>query len=434
MRYKHLIQALTGTKQIVCESIEMNEQVGAINIIAHPDRKSQCRCGICQKKCPRYDKGRGMRRWRCLDIGSTPTYILSESYRVSCPDHGVVTAYVPWARHKTGFCSNFEDTIAWLSVHSSRKAISELMRVEWHTVGEICDRVYKNLESQSQNRFDGLVNIGIDETSYKKGHKYMTVVVNHDTSSVIWCAIGYGKEVLKSFFKQLSDEQRKSIRCVSADGAQWIADCVSEYCPNAERCIDPFHVVSWATEALDQVRRQAWAEANTESKSVKAKRAPGRPKKGETADSKRKAVQDLKKTKYALLKNPENLTENQQAQLTFLTEANPRLYRAYLLKENLRLALKAGPDEIGSLLIKWMNWAQRCRIPQFRELRIKIKKHFHAIIATANHCLSNARIEATNNKIKLVIRTACGFRNTDHLLSMVMLSCSDVHPSLPGRG
>ena len=118
----------------------------------------------------------------------------------------------------------------------------------------------------------------------------------------------------------------------------------------------------------------------------------------------------------------------------WLTEANPRLYRAYLLKENLRLALKAGPDEIGSLLIKWMNWAQRCRIPEFRELRVKIKKHFHAIIATAKYRLSNARIEATNNKIKLVIRTAYGFRNTDHLLSMVMLSCSDLHPSLPGRG
>lgn len=433
MRYKHLIQALTGTKQIVCESIEMNEQVGAINIIAHPDRKSQCRCGICQKKCPRYDKGRGMRRWRCLDIGSTPTYILSESYRVSCPDHGVVTAYVPWARHKTGFCSNFEDTIAWLSVHSSRKAISELMRVEWHTVGEICDRVYKNLESQSQNRFDGLVNIGIDETSYKKGHKYMTVVVNHDTSSVIWCAIGYGKEVLKSFFKQLSDEQRKTIRCVSADGAQWITDCVSEYCPNAERCIDPFHVVSWATEALDQVRRQAWAEANREAKSSQKKRSRGRPPKGEETDPVKEKANSLKRTKYALLKNPENLTENQQAQLSFLTAANPKLYRAYLLKENLRLALKADSDEIGILLIKWMAWAQRCRIPEFRDLRKKIKRNFSAIIATAKFHLSNARIEAINNKIKLVIRTAFGFRNTDHLLSLVMLNCSDVHVALPQR-
>ena len=123
------------------------------------------------------------------------------------------------------------------------------MRIEWHTVGEILSRVYKELEEKPSERFDNLVNIGIDETSYKKGHKYMTVVVNHDTNSVIWCSIGYKKEVLQRFFDGLTPKQRESIRCVSADGARWIADCVKEYCPNDALCIDPFHVVSWATDA-----------------------------------------------------------------------------------------------------------------------------------------------------------------------------------------
>ena len=147
---------------------------------------------------------------------------------------------------------------------------------------------------------------------------------------------------------------------------------------------------------------------------------------------KRKAT-SIKNAKYALLKNPEHLSENQKSQLAFLTEANPVLYRAYLLKENLRLAIKAGVDEISMVLHKWMAWAQRCRIPEFRELRQKIKRHFKAIIATAKHKLSNARMEAINNKIKLLIRTAYGFRNTDNLISIVMLSCSDIRPCLPGR-
>ena len=115
------------------------------------------------------------------------------------------------------------------------------MRIEWHTVGNLCERVYKELEKAAPERFNGLVNIGIDETSYKKGHKYMTVVIDHDTASVVWCGIGYGKEVLSSFFEQLTPEQRASIQCVSADGARWIASCIDEYCPNAERCVDPFH-------------------------------------------------------------------------------------------------------------------------------------------------------------------------------------------------
>ena len=201
--------------------------------------------------------------------------------------------------------------------------------------------------------------------------------------------------------------------------------------PNAQRCVDPFHVVSWATDALDQVRRQAWSEAHRQVKNL-PKRKPGRPAKGKTTPEK-KQVKTLKNLRYALLKNPENLSENQQAQLQFLTKANPKLYRAYLLKENLRLALKAGPDEIAEALTKWMAWAQRCRIPVFRDLRMKIKRHFSAIVAAAKFKLSNARSEATNNKIKLIIRTAFGFRNVDSLSAMVMLSCSDLRPVLPGR-
>lgn len=429
MRIKALIQALTGTTHIVCESIETDNTTGAINIIAHPDGKSQYRCGICQKKSPRYDNGSGTRKWRCLDIGGTKAYVVAKAPRVCCKEHGVVTAYVPWARHKSRFCSAFEDTVAWLGINSSKKLISELMRIEWHTVGEIISRVYAELEGKAPNRFDNLINIGIDETSYKKGHKYMTVIVNHDTNSVIWCSIGYGKEVLQRFFAVLTEKQRESIRCVSADGARWIADCVNEYCPNAERCIDPFHVVSWATEALDEVRRKAWSEANQIAKAA-PERHVGRPKKGETASPEKKLANDLKVTRYALLKNPQDLTEHQNEQLKFLATANQRLYRAYLLKEDLRLALKAGYDSIGDLLRKWMSWAQRCRIPEFRKLREKIKRNLTGILATAKFHLSNARIEATNNKIKLIIRRAYGFRNTDNLLSMVMLTCSNLKPRL----
>ena len=265
---------------------------------------------------------------------------------------------------------------------------------------------------------------------YKKGHKYITVVINHENSSVVWCGIGFGKEVLSQFFKILTPEQRASIRCVSADGARWIASCIAEYCPNAERCVDPFHVVSWATEALDKERRKAWSEAHQVAREA-SKRSKGHPLKDEAVNPEKKQAKAVKNLRYVLLKNPEHLSENQRAQLQFLTEANPRLYRAYLLKEGLRLALKAGADEIADSLTHWMSWAQRCRIPGFRELRLKIKRNFDSIVASAKHGLSNARMEATNNKIKLVIHTAFGFRNTDNLLAMVMLTCSEIQPKLP---
>lgn len=429
MRAKELVQPIIGATGIVLEDVASNAEMNEIILSLRPTKREQCRCGICHRKAKPYDRGRGKRRWRCLDVGAQKVYVEAESPRVRCRKHGVVTAAVPWARHGSRFTKSFEETAAWLTVHTSRNTVSEFMRVEWHTVDGICTRVYQEMEEASPSRFNGLVNIGIDETSYKKGHKYMTVVINHDTSSVVWCAPGYGKEVLSQFFELLNEEQRASIRCVSADGARWIASCVEEYCPDAQRCIDPFHVVSWAADALDQVRREAWSEAHRQAKN-QPRRKSDRPAKGKNA-SKEKRAKAVKNLRYALLKNPEHLSENQQTQLQFLTKANPTLYRAYLLKEDLRLALKAGPDEIGGVLTKWMAWAQRCRIPVFRELRKKIKRHFSAIVAAARFRLSNARSEATNNKIKLIIRTAFGFRNVDNLVAMVMLSCSELRPALP---
>jgi transposase len=305
------------------------------------------------------------------------------------------------------------------------------MRIEWHTVGNICHRVYEDRKQEFPNPLDGLVRIGIDETSYKKGHKYMTVVVNHDTNTVVWCAIGYGKTVLAQFFQLLSSEQRASIQCVSADGAKWIASCIEEYCPQAERCVDPFHVVSWATDLLDNFRRQALKEAKNVLKEA-PKRRRGRPKKGEEK-AKEGKTPTMKSLRYVVLKNPEHLSVNQQEQLELLVKTNPLLYRGYLLKEGLRLALKEPIENIEYALEKWMAWAQRCRIPEFRKLREKIKRQMTAIIASSRHHLSNARIEATNNKIKLTIRTAFGFRNLDNMLTMIMLKCSNVKLMLPGR-
>jgi transposase len=187
-------------------------------------------------------------------------YLESDSPRVQCKEHGVVAANVPWARHRSRFTYDFEQMVAWLSSNCSKKAVSELLRISWNTVGPIISRIRIALDPNPTKRFDNLRRIGIDETSYRKGHKYMTVVVDHDTGKVVWVAKGHGKTVLTEFFKLLTKEQRGKIEHVTADGARWIAQCVEEYCPNAIRCIDPFHVVQWAMEAVDSVRREAWQD------------------------------------------------------------------------------------------------------------------------------------------------------------------------------
>jgi hypothetical protein len=162
--------------------------------------------------------------------------------------------------------------------NTRRSAISKYMRIDWRTVGRCIARVHEDLEPDVNVRLDGAVKIGIDETSYRKGHSYITVVVNHETNTVIWAAKDHGKSVLQKFCEQLTPEQRASIKVVTGDGARWITDCVKKYFPNAERCVDPFHVVEWATEALDKVRVAAWRRAQEAAKAVAVSRGKGRPR------------------------------------------------------------------------------------------------------------------------------------------------------------
>jgi transposase len=290
-------------------------------------------------------------------------------------------------------------------------------------------RVVGRLEAErGAGRFDGLEAIGIDETSHRRGHRYLTIVVNHVNGEVVWAGEGHGKKVLDGFFDLLSDAQRAAILLVSADGARWIADVVADRCPNAVRLMDPFHVVSWATGALDEVRRRVTADARRAGH-AKERRGPGRPKKGEgPPPSKAGAV---KGARYALLKNPEDLHDGQMAQLEMVRLMSPELHRAYMLKEQLRLIFHLGPDGAEGRVRKWLSWAQRCRIPEFVELGRKVRRHRGAILDAIRHSLSNARIEAVNNKVKVVIRVAYGFRNIESLISLIMLRCTSLPILLP---
>ena len=195
---------------------------------------------------------------------------------------------------------------------------------------------------------------------------------------------------------------------------------VAERCPNALRCADAFHVVAWATEALDEVRRQAWNEARGAVDRRRAGRATGQ-------------ARALKRARYALWKNPENLTDRQRHKLDWIAKTDPRLWRAYLLKEGLRTVFVLKGEDGREALDAWVSWARRCRIPAFVELQRRIVKHRAAIDAALESGLSNALIESTNTKIRLITRVAFGFHSADALIALAMLSLGGHPPVLPGR-
>jgi len=259
----------------------------------------------------------------------------------------------------------------------------------------------------------GCVRIGVDEISYKKGHRYITIVVDHDTGRLVWAAPGRDRKTLSAFFTALGESRCAAVTHVSADAAQWIADEVALHCPNAVRCADPFHIVAWAGDALDQVRRDTWNAARKGGMTVHAR--------------------DLKGARYALWKNPENLTGRQQAKLAWVAKVNHQLFRAYLLKEQLREVFALKGEEGKQLLDAWLSWAQRCRIPSFVELDRRLTKHREAIDATLDHRLSNGLVESTNTKIRLLTRMAFGFKSPDAMIALAMLNLGGYCPPLPGR-
>jgi transposase len=305
------------------------------------------------------------------------------------------------------------------------------MRIAWRTVGAIVSRVWADTE-KSVDRFDGLRRIGIDEISYKRHHKYLTVVVDHDSGRLLWAAPGRDKATLRGFFETLGVQRCAQITHVSADAAEWIAAVVAERCPTAVLCADPFHVVAWATEALDTERRRAWNDARALAR-TEPRWGRGRPASTTAARPGREQARGLKGARYALWKNPEDLTERQTAKLAWIAKTDPRLHRAYLLKEGLRHVFSVKGEEGKQALDRWLSWARRCRIPVFVELAGRITKHRHAINAALEHGLSQGLIESTNTKIRLLTRIAFGFRSPEALIALAMLALGGHRPDLPGR-
>jgi transposase len=318
-----------------------------------------------------------------------------------------------------------------LAVTCSKSAVTELMRIAWRTVGAIITRVSADIDARV-DRFAGLRRIGIDEISYKRGHRYLTVVVDHDTRRLVWAAPGRDRATLESFFDLLGPDRSAEITHVSADAADWIAAVVARRAPNAVRCADAFHVVKWASEALDQVRRAAWNDARQHARS-EPRPHRGRQRKDEPPRPWSQRVVALKNARYALWKNPENLTAHQADRIAWIAKTDPRLHRAYLLKEGLRHIYAVKGEAGKEALDRWLSWARRCQIPAFVELSKKITKHRATIEAALDHDLSNALVESTNTKIRLLTRIAYGFRSPEALIALAMLSLGGHKPALPGR-
>jgi transposase len=209
-------------------------------------------CSGCGQTGRLHVHARRVKRWRHLDLAANRCIIECELRRLLCPDCGVRYEAVPWARAETGYTRDFEDVVAWLAQQMAKKPIAGMLRIAWDSVGRVVARVVA--DHLNESRLAGLVAIGCDEISYRRGQRYLTSVVDHQTGALVWCSPGRNAATLQRFFDELGD-RRHSIRAVSIDMSGGYEKAIRDAIPNAEIAFDPFHVVRLGQRAVDQVRR-----------------------------------------------------------------------------------------------------------------------------------------------------------------------------------
>jgi transposase len=179
-------------------------------------RRRRLVCADCSYSAPaRYDIRRVDSTWRHLDLGRCRLVIKARLRRIDCPDHGVRTEQVPFARVESGFTRDFEDLVAWLATRMDKTAVRRLTRIAWQTVGAICQRVVA--DRLDPDRLDELFEVGVDEVAWRKGHRYLTLVTDHRTGKVVWGSQGKDTATLDRFFADLGEQRSAQLTAVSAD-------------------------------------------------------------------------------------------------------------------------------------------------------------------------------------------------------------------------
>ena len=398
--------------------------------------------------------------WRHLDLGVWRLEIHCRRRRLWCPEHGARTEGVPFARPGSEFTRDFECLVAWLMTRTDKSTVKRLLRIDWDTIGRIVARVCA--DELDPDRLNGLFDIGIDEVSWKCQHNYLTLVADHRRGKIVWGTDGAGEKAADEFFAELdpppqapgpghatqprrtpepaimvpfgpcptvaaghgipgawlqsaSDEidpaifaRASKLEAISLDMGHGYAASARHHAPQAVICIDPYHVVQLANQALDEVRRAYWNELRQSGDQQAAKR--------------------FKDARWCLLKKPEKLTDKQSATLARLKAAGGEVWRAYTLKEALRAIFAPGLtlEDLTILIDRFISRAVRSRLEPFVRLGQTIRKHRDGILAAIRLGINQGRTEALNNKVRLITRRAYGFHSAKAALALVLLTCGPI--------
>jgi len=341
--------------------------------------------------------------WRHLNFFQHKAYLHCRVPRIKCDDCGVHQYKVPWARKQSGFTLLMDALIMIMAQSMPISKVAEMIGEHDTRVWRVVDYYVK--EARSKEDFSDVSTIGVDETSFTKGHNYVTIVADVDKSKVIHVCEGKDSSTITTFHNDFKEHGGCSndIKSVCCDMSPAFIKGVNDTFPNASIVFDKFHVMKMINEAVDTVRRQEQSENDI-----------------------------LKKTRYTWLKNPENLTKYQSEVLESLKNMNLKTVRAY----NIRLTLQEfwkieDRDTAEQFLKRWYFWATHSRLQPIIKKAKSIKKHWEGIVNYHDSRITNGLLEGLNSIVQSLKRSARGYRNPKNFMIMIYLRLGKLEFNLP---
>ena len=395
-----LFHRILGVQGAYVRKVELTgDKCVELTVATHGSSKPKCpTCGRTMRPLERNERV----RWRHLDLFKVQCYLVAMARLGRCKQHGERQESVPWATTRAHHTEAFDRRVASLVQVADRSAASRMFGIAWRTVERMVKRVVA--KELPRDLLDDVIAIGIDETSYKRGHRYLTVVTDLFAHRVIWVGEGKSKATLHTFFDELGEKRAAELQAVTMDMSGAYRTVVEERAPKADIVFDRFHVVKLLLDAIDEIRRDEC--------------------RGMSGDEKR----SLKGVRFLLLANPKYMRPKDVRAIRLTVGANRRIVAAYDRRVSLEDFWECRTEESARrFLMRWTRSALLSRLKPLCRFANTVRAHLDGILGFIRYeGLTNAMAEGMNNKIKLQLHKAYGFATVQGIMGMIKLCCCGI--------
>jgi len=364
--------------------------------------KNGRRCVQCGRRGRILSQGKEARSWQDIAVLGRRLVFWYSPKEIECPTHGRAQEEIPWAAAYARLTYRAEWRLCRLCQSMTQKAAAQILCMPTSTLSDVLHRIVTRVRSEHAVR--GLKSIGVDEISYKKRHRYATLVYDLDRARVVWVGEGKGRDTIDRFFNEvLSLGQKERILWASTDMSDAYIEAIKAHCPNAKLVIDRFHLVKKLNEAVDEVRKEEWRRLGTQNG---------------------KAVKGLR---WLLGMSSATRTKGDTRAINQLARGNRRIYRAWVLKDEFEHFWNYSyVGSAAAFLKRWMTAALKSRLPSMRDFVNTLRRYCANILTYIERSLTNAVAEGINRIVKIAKNRASGFRGLHNFADMIYLIVGDL--------